>query len=132
MIAAHQYQTVQKDGVVTHVILPVDEFLKLTEPPASSATVAAPSDSEIDAAIGVLNDPDQTWRDAESVLWQVLRDGLAPARKSRGLTQEQLASELGMSQPQVSRMESNLDSATLRVLRRVAERLAQRSPAGGC
>lgn len=67
-------------------------------------------DADIEDAVRVLNDPKTTWHSADDVLLRVARDGLAAARKERGLTQEQLAAALGVSQPQVSRLEHNLVS----------------------
>lgn len=121
--SAEKFPTVQRDGVVTHVLVPVEEFNRLVG--EQDRIALAPTDADIDDAIRILNDPGAEWHDADEVLWRVLRDGLAAMRKERGLTQEQLAAALGMSQPQVSRLESNLEGAPLRVLRRVAEALME-------
>lgn len=82
-------------------------------------------DADIDDAVRILEDPATMWHSADEVLLRVARDGLAAARKERGLTQEQLAAALGVSQPQVSRLEHNLDGTSVRVLKRIVEVLAE-------
>jgi DNA-binding XRE family transcriptional regulator len=123
MKVPERFPIVQRDGVVTHVLVPVEEFNRLVG--EQGRIPAAPSDADIDDALRILDDAETEWLDADEVLWRVLREGLAPIRKQHGLTQEQLAAALGMSQPQVSRLESNLDGAPLRVLRRVVEALME-------
>ncbi|HZW11321.1 MAG TPA: helix-turn-helix domain-containing protein [Phycisphaerales bacterium] len=123
MKVPERFPIVQRDGVVTHVLVPVEEFHRLVG--ERDRIPAAPSDAEIDEAMRVLDDAETEWHDADEVLWRVLREGLAPMRKRQGLTQEQLAAALGMSQPQVSRLESNLEGVPIRVLRRVVEALME-------
>lgn len=125
------YQTIQSHGEVTHVLVPVQEFQELLRERESAFACREPAnaptltDADIDDAVRTLNDPATTWHSADDVLLRVARDGLAAARKSRGLTQEQLATALGVSQPQVSRLEHNLDSTSVRVLKRIVEALAE-------
>ncbi len=123
MDTPEKFPTVQRDGVVTHVLVPVDEFNRLVD--ERERIARAPSDEEIEDAVRILEEAETEWEEADDVLWRILREGLAPIRKRHGLTQEQLAAALGMSQPQVSRMESNLEGAPLRVLRRVVEALME-------
>ena len=120
------FSTVQRDGVVTHVLVPVDEFNRLV---GGQEPTDGPSALDLEDAVRILSDAETEWEDADEVLWGVLREGLAPVRKRHGLTQEQLAAAVGMSQPQVSRLEANLEGAPLRVLRRVVEALLDHRPA---
>lgn len=129
MASIPHYPTVQKDGVVTHVLVPVEEFERLRLVRDEEPEAAAPSDAEIAEAVRVLEDPGTRWHDAEAVLWEIVRGGLAAVRKERGLTQEELAARLGVAQPQISRMERSLEGTTVRVLRRLAAALAEE--AGG-
>lgn len=119
MSDTREFPTVQRDGVTTHVLVPIEEFERL-KGQRSSAPKGAPSREGIENAVRILNDPETEWHEAEGVLWDVLRDGIGRVRRERGLTQQQLAEALGVSQPQVSRLEANVDGATLDVLRRIA------------
>lgn len=132
------FPTVQHDGIVTHVLVPVEEFERLTggkvqqSGEEAGAGVSPPSAAEVAEAVRVLESPQTEWHDAEGVLWQIVRDGLGAVRRQRGLTQEELASMLGVSQPHVSRLERSLDGVTIRALRRIAELLAgHRGQSGG-
>ena len=106
----------------SHVLLPIDEYRSLTE----AASRAAPPRSEVDQALAILNDPNEQWTDAEDLVAGILRDGLASIRKRLDLTQAELGEILGVPQSRVSRLESNLDATTVRVVRQIAERLAAR------
>lgn len=134
MRAFSNYQTIQSGGEVTHVLVPVQEFQELLRERESafacreSANAPTLTVADIDDAVRTLNDPATTWHSADDVLLRVARDGLAAARKSRGLTQEQLAAALGVSQPQISRLEHNLDGTSVRVLKRIVEALADGDP----
>jgi DNA-binding XRE family transcriptional regulator len=109
------YPTVTSNGQVTHVMVPIDEFEKM-----KGSAGAAPSSSDIDEAVRTLNDATESWHDADAVLSSLLRDGLSSVRKAHGLTQQEVAQALDLSQPQVSRLEKSLDGATVRMLRRLA------------
>jgi DNA-binding XRE family transcriptional regulator len=115
------FPTVQTDGIVTHVLVPVEEFKRLT---GEQPDIGPPTAEEVANAVRMLEDPNTEWYDANDVLWEIVRTGLGSVRKEQGLTQEQLAAALGVSQSHVSRMEKSLDGVTLRVLRRMAELLA--------
>lgn len=119
------FPTVQTDGIVTHVLVPVDEFKRLT---GEQPDTAPPTPEEIADAVRIIEDPRTEWHDANDVLWEIVRTGLASVRKEKGLTQEHLAAALGVSQSHVSRMEKSLDGVTLRALRRIAELLATLPP----
>jgi DNA-binding XRE family transcriptional regulator len=124
------FPIVQSHGQVTHVMVPLEEYARLAaaagELPdaAPSSAAMAPDDDEISRAAAILDNPETRWHGADELMWQVVQDGLAPARKQAGLSQQELADQLGLSQAQVSRMEKNADSITLRVLRRIAEVLS--------
>jgi DNA-binding XRE family transcriptional regulator len=85
-------------------------------------------DSEIDDAIRVLTDPETQWHDAEDVVLDILREEIAPVRKRLGLTQEQLASRIGLSQSRVSRLEGASEDVTIAMLRRIAAVVAAEAP----
>lgn len=107
-------------GDVTHVVVPIGDFERLQAEHQALEASTAPSQSEIDAALRVLHDPATAWHDAGTVFEQLVRRGLAPLRKERGLTQSDLAAMLELSQAQVSRLERDLDGASLRLLRKIA------------
>ncbi len=116
-----RFPTVQANGVVTHVLVPVDEFRRLM---GDTSGVTPPSSEQVAEAVRILEDPHTEWFDANDILWELVRNGLASLRKQHGLTQEELAALLGVSQSHVSRLEKSLDGVTLRTLRRIAEVLA--------
>ena len=107
-------------GDVTYVVVPIADFERLQAEHQALEASSAPAQSEIDAALRVLNDPATTWHDAGTAFEQLVRRGLAPLRKERGLTQSDLAAMLELSQAQVSRLERDLDGASLRLLRKIA------------
>lgn len=85
----------------------------LREPPAD----------EVARALAILDDPNTKWHRAEDVLPQAIELGVSGLRKKFGLTQEQLAAELGISQPAISRIERNPDSASLGTIKRIVRAL---------
>lgn len=126
MTAFANFPTVSNRGVVTHVMVPVEEYEKLTgEHPAA---IVPPTPDDVNEAIAVFKGETTEWHDAEQVLAGVLRDGVESVRRRHGLTQSQLGAAVGLSQPQVSRIEKNPDSASLGMLRRIADVLASVSP----
>ncbi len=123
MGALMRFPTVTEGGVVTHVMVPVAEYEKLTgEHPAA---LQPPSVEDVNAAIAVWNDKSTEWHDAEAMLVELVRGGIETIRRSRGMTQTDLGRASGLSQSQVSRIESAPDTASLGVLRRIAVALAQ-------
>lgn len=124
MSALPNYSTVTNHGVVTHVIVPIEEFERLAGRPP---LVSGPTDAEIDAAIAAYNDPATEWTDGEDVFRSIVRHGVEQARKTIGLTQAQLGAAAGLTQSQISRLESAPDRATLGVLRRIAQAMAART-----
>jgi ribosome-binding protein aMBF1 (putative translation factor) len=66
------------------------------------------------------------WSDADEVLAQIASSRIAEFRRLRGLSQRELGKQLGMPQSQLSRIERNPDSTTLRVLKRIAGALGVR------
>lgn len=113
------HATVQAEGVVTHVLVPIEEYQRLVG--AAAPVVSAPSDQQIDEAIAIWNDPTTEWVDGEEVFEKILRDGIEHARRVSGMSQGELGKKVGLSQPQVSRIESRPEQATLAVLRRIAD-----------
>lgn len=126
MTTSMNFPTVSDRGVVTHVMVPVDEYARLTgEHPAA---LKPPTADEVNAAIAVFQDTSTKWHDAEAFLVQVIRDGVEAVRRDQGLTQADLGKAVGLSQPQVSRIEKNPDIASLGALRRIAAALASIAP----
>ncbi len=111
--------TVQTEGVVTHVLVPIEEYQRLTASGVRKAD--GPSDEQIDEAIAILNDSKTEWVDGEEVFENIVRDGIEYVRRMRGMSQGELGKRVGLSQPQVSRIESRPEQATLEVLRRIAD-----------
>lgn len=117
--AGSEVQTVYTHGRPTHVIVPIEEYERLTASPETLA--AQPSQEQIDEAVAVLTSPDTVWVDAEDVFKELLTDGLKRVRQELGMTQQQLADALRVSQAQVSRMEKDLGSTSVANLRRLTE-----------
>jgi DNA-binding XRE family transcriptional regulator len=118
------HQTVSTGGVVTHVLVPVEEYQRL-------AAGVPPAPGEVEDALRMLADANEPWTDAEGVLLHLIQDGLAPLRKRSGLSQKRLAEALDLSQAQVSRIEKHPENASLRTLRAIAEALVQRPHRAG-
>jgi DNA-binding XRE family transcriptional regulator len=103
--------TVVKDGQVTHVIVPLDEYERLT-----LASMAVES-------IRILEDPKTKWYSTSDVALKLAGNRIAKARKAAGMTQKALAEKVGITQSEVSRIENNPDATTVKTLRRVARAL---------
>jgi ribosome-binding protein aMBF1 (putative translation factor) len=115
---------VNAHGETTHILVPAAEYAQLV----ASAAPHPPSAQAVQAATRALNDPATIWHDADAVLTRIVRDGLERARRERGLTQQQLGKLLGIPQSQVSRLERNPESTTLKRLKRIADLLAGHPP----
>lgn len=70
-----------------------------------------------------LNNPDTKWVGAEDAAARFAGSRLKRARAERGLSQAQLAQEVGVDQSTISRIESDPDRSTLAQLRAVAQAL---------
>ena len=126
MFSLAHLPTITDHGVITHVLVPIGIYQQLTgEHPDA---LQPPSADDVNAAIAVLNDPRTAWHDADAILQQFVREGIEQARRTRDITQAQLGSQVGLSQPQISRIEKNPDAAPLGILRRIAEVLAASPP----
>lgn len=112
---------VQSDGVVTHVLVPVQAYERLTG--TSVEALMPPSDADVDAAIAMLKNPATTWHDADEVFQSLVREGIEHVRRGSGLSQTELGDRIGLSQPQVSRLEKKPENATLGMLRKIAAAL---------
>ncbi len=128
MSVMQHFPTVTDHGVVTHVLVPIGIYEQLTAEHAGA--MRPPSESDIDAAIAIVGDPGAEWQDAEHVLRRMVREGVEQARRERDITQQELGALIGLSQPQVSRIEKNPESVPLGTLRRIAEALARASSRG--
>lgn len=126
MFSLAHLPTVTDHGVITHVMVPIGIYEKLTGEHA--AALQPPASDDVNAAIAVLNDPRTAWHDADAILQQFVREGIEQARRRRDITQAQLGAHVGLSQPQISRIEKNPDAAPLGILRRIAEALATPKP----
>jgi DNA-binding XRE family transcriptional regulator len=127
------FPTIVSDGQITHVIVPVDAYNRLCDESRAGSAHPSPacgfSEHEIDEAVATLANPATQWHDAEDVVLDILREGIAPVRKRLGLTQEQLASRIGLSQSRVSRLEGASEDVTIAVLRRIAAVVAAEASA---
>lgn len=121
------YPTVSTNGVVTHVLVPIEDYAAMIGSPPVHATVAQPSDDEVSEAMAILQNPATKWHSADDILQRILRDGVEAARKHAKLTQSQLAGRVGFSQSRISRIESDSNAASIAILRRIAEALAKTS-----
>jgi DNA-binding XRE family transcriptional regulator len=63
------------------------------------------------------------WIPAEKAALQTAADWLRDAREEAGLTQQQLADQIGVPQSQISRIEKNPDRTTIRTIKRIAAAL---------
>jgi transcriptional regulator with XRE-family HTH domain len=72
----------------------------------------------------MLESSSTVWHSADDVMRGIVSQGLSAVREQSGLTQAQLGKLASMPQSQVSRIEKDLDSATMRVIRRVAAALS--------
>ena len=123
MSKAERFATVQTDGVVTHVLVPVEAFERLTGTNVEALT--PPTAEQVNAAVAVWNSPKTAWHDAEQTFREIVRRGIEHVRRETMLSQGELGKRIGLSQPQVSRLESNPENATLGMLRKIAEALSK-------
>lgn len=123
MSSLSTYQTVSTGGTVTHVIVPVADYERLTGEHPSSLT--PPSDEIVRAAMEIYKDPKTTWHDAGSVFRSLLTDGIAGVRQSLGLSQAELGERAGVSQSKISRCEQDPEGVSVRMLKRIAEALSR-------
>lgn len=135
-----QHPIIQSHGVATHVVVPIEEYRALVavfeglsgdaaslRARADSPTAArtnAPTDAEVDAAIAAWNNPATQWHDADEILREILTNGVAAARKARGLSQADLGAALNASQSSISRLEKNPEAASIGQLKQIAAMLA--------
>lgn len=121
MSSMKSYPTVSAHGEVTHVMVPVGEFLRLV----GEHAVEHPSEEAVRAAAAIYQDPATEWHDAEGVFRRLLADGIAEVRRGFGLSQTELGERAGMSQSAVSRCEGDPEGVSVRVLRKIAEALSR-------
>ena len=119
---SHHFPVLLNDGVITHVVLPIRTYEKLAGEPAAALQPIFADD--VRAAVAILNDPETQWHDANALLQRLIHEGIEQARRQRGITQAQLGAAVGLSQPQISRIERNPEGAPLGILRRIAQMLA--------
>ncbi len=105
----HQY--VIENGRPKYVLVPVDEYEQLIKA------------DMVKQAVKQIESKDDDFVDADDLALQIAGDRIARARKSAGLTQQQLAKKLNIPQSQISRIERNPDHTTIRTLKRVAKAL---------
>lgn len=121
------FATVQANGVVTHVLVPVRDYERLTG--TSARALTPPSEEDIDAAIAVFENPKTVWHDANDVFQSLVLEGIEHVRRGSGMSQTELGERIGLSQPQVSRLESKPENATLGMLKKIAAALGGSRPA---
>ena len=104
-----QHPIIQSHGVATHVVVPIEEY---------RALVAVFEGLSGDAASLHARTA------ADEVLREILTNGVAAARKARGLSQADLGATLNASQSSISRLEKNPDAASIGQLKQIAALLA--------
>lgn len=124
MSALNTYQTVSTGGTVTHVIVPVKDYERLTGEHPSS--LVPPPDDVVRAAMEIYKDPKTKWHDAQAVFGELLATGIAQVRQSLGLSQSQLAERAGVSQSKISRCEQDPDGVSVRMLKKIAEAMSRK------
>ena len=94
---------------VTHVLVPIALYEQLFggELP----------DAAIHQIVGLSKDE---WQDAGELACRIARNRIKNARKAAGLTQIQLAEKAGMTQSEISRIESAPHKSTGQTLRKIA------------
>ena len=120
-------------GNTTHYLVPAAEYEGLIDAGRVEPRVApqGPSRAAIEQAAKLLESPTTIWHDAEEVMRGIVSNGLIAVREQSGLTQAQLGRLASMPQSQVSRLEKDLDGATMRVLKRIAAALSGAAPKAG-
>ncbi len=87
---------------------------------------AGPSEASIRRAAAIFTSKKTKWHDANDVLPEILAEGLATTRKQLGITQSELGKRVGLPQSRISKIESNPDAITVRLLKRIAAALARK------
>ena len=120
------FATVHSRSVVTHVLVPLKDFERLTRAAAKPPT--PPSNSDINAAAAIFKNPKTVWHDANDVFQSLVLSGIERVRREHKLSQGELGRRVGLSQPQISRLERNPANATLATLQRIAAALNTSRP----
>jgi DNA-binding XRE family transcriptional regulator len=110
-------QIINKDGRPEWAVLPYDEYIRLKEEAEMLQDVA-----DYDAAMEALQEEDLIPGD---VMFAIL-DGKNPIRiwrNFRGLTQQELADQAGISKPYLSQIETGKRTGTAEVLAAIASAL---------
>jgi DNA-binding XRE family transcriptional regulator len=116
-------------GRTTHYLVPAAQYEVLVaarkpEPRDVASNAHGPTRAAIEQAAQMLESPTTVWHDADDVMRGIVSHGLSAVREQSGLTQAQLGKLASMPQSQVSRIEKDLDSSTMRVIRRIAAALS--------
>lgn len=98
-------------GAPRYVLVPIEQYVQPVPP------------DFVDEAIAIRDNPATRWEDSAEVALRLAGERIARARKAQGLTQRELGERLNLPQSQISRIERNPDSTTLRTLKRVASAL---------
>ena len=133
------YATIRSGGVVTDVLVPKAEFEQLTglrvddnlgviQTRPDGTFAWKPSADQAKDADRILANPGTTWHSIDAILAEVISSGLKDLREQHGMTQQELAAALDVTQPHISKLEQDegLEGAPLRLLRRIAEVFARR------
>lgn len=112
-------QLIERDGKPEWAVLPYDEYLQLLEQAEMLEDIR-----DYDAAKAALENGDDELIPAE-VVYAIL-DGENPIkvwREYRGLTQQQLADNAGISKPYISQIETGKRTGTTEILSAIAKTL---------
>jgi len=120
-MGAHtNHQIVTHNGTPVAVVIPYEEYLKLTKLEGAGESEDILSDAEIEA---VRNDPHTI---PDEVVGMMLKNKFSISRAWReylGLTQGDIAKAMNVSQPVYARMESGKVNPRISTLRRIAKAL---------
>lgn len=112
-------QLIERDGKPEWAVLPYEEYLKLLEDAEMLEDIRA-----FDAAKTALENGEDELIPSEVVY--AIMDGENPIkvwREFRGLTQQQLADEVGISKPYLSQIETGKRTGTTEILSAIAKEL---------
>jgi len=91
------------------------------EPDANGVFAWTPDAEQSQFARELLHHPSTRWQSAESIMFQLIAEGLRSVRERHNMTQQELANAIDVTQPHVSRLEQDLDGVPLRLFRKLAD-----------
>jgi ribosome-binding protein aMBF1 (putative translation factor) len=120
MITPTNHQIVTHNGTPVAVVIPYEDYLKLTGLEDADNSEDIPSDAEIEA---VRNDPHTIPDEVVDMMFKNKISVIRAWRECLGLTQGAVAKAMNVSQPVYARMESGRVTPRISTLRRIAKAL---------